>query len=172
MDNLLAVILSATALATVLNILLKRFSIPTIIGYILTGFAIAYMYDLGRNNDSLTHIAEFGIVFLMFTIGLEFSLKHLLRMKKDVFFYGALQVIMVGGGIALVSEYVFGIEKKSAIILGYALALSSTAIVLKILNDSGSIHTVYGRKALGILLDFLHNLQSGSKVALEGYGKI
>lgn len=152
MDNLLAVILSATALATVLNVLLKRFSIPTIIGYILTGFAIAYMYDLGRNNDSLTHIAEFGIVFLMFTIGLEFSLKHLLRMKKDVFFYGALQVIMVGGSIALVSEYVFGIEKKSAIILGYALALSSTAIVLKILNDSGSIHTVYGRKALGILL--------------------
>jgi CPA2 family monovalent cation:H+ antiporter-2 len=66
-DNLLAIILSATALATLFNILLKRFNIPTIIGYIITGFAIAYMYNLGRNNESLTYIAEFGVVFLMFT---------------------------------------------------------------------------------------------------------
>lgn len=152
MDNILAIILSATAIATLFNILLKRFNIPTIIGYIITGFAIAYMYKLGRNNDSLTHIAEFGIVFLMFTIGLEFSIKHLLSMKKDVFFYGFLQVLIVGGVIALGSEYFIGLEKKSAIIVGYALALSSTAIVLKILNDSGTIHTIYGRKALGILL--------------------
>jgi CPA2 family monovalent cation:H+ antiporter-2 len=94
-DNLLAIILSATALATLFNILLKRFNIPTIIGYIITGFAIAYMYNLGRNNESLTHIAEFGVVFLMFTIGLEFSIKHLLGMKKDVFFYGLLQVSLV-----------------------------------------------------------------------------
>ena len=63
MDNLLAIILSAIAIATLLNILLKRFNIPTIIGYIITGFAIAYMYNLGRNNESLTHIAEFGVVF-------------------------------------------------------------------------------------------------------------
>ena len=151
-NNILAIILSATALATLLNILLKRFNIPTIIGYIITGFALAYMYNLGRNNESLTHIAEFGVVFLMFTIGLEFSIKHLMRMKKDVFFYGLLQVSLVGGAIALVAEYFFGLERKSAIIIGYALALSSTAIVLKILNDSGTIHTVYGRKALGILL--------------------
>ena len=82
MDNLLMIILSATAIATILNIILKRFNIPTIIGYIFTGFAIASLYNLGQNNDSLTHIAEFGIVFLMFTIGLEFSLKHLLSMKK------------------------------------------------------------------------------------------
>jgi len=97
LENLLTVILSATAIATFLNILLKRFNIPTIIGYIFTGFAIAYLFELGRNNDSLTHIAEFGIVFLMFTIGLEFSIKHLMAMKKDVFFFGLLQVSLVGG---------------------------------------------------------------------------
>lgn len=152
MDNLLAIILSATAIATFFNIFLKRFNIPTIIGYILTGFAITYLFKLGRNNDSLTHIAEFGIVFLMFTIGLEFSIKHLLSMKKDVFLNGFLQVLLSGGIIALSAEYFFGIERKSAIIVGYALALSSTAIVLKILNDTGTIHTIYGRKSLGILL--------------------
>ena len=88
----------------------------------------------------------------MFTIGLEFSIKHLMRMKKDVFFNGFLQVLISGGIISLIAEYSFGLEKKSAIIVGYALALSSTAIVLKILNDRGTIHTVYGRKSLGILL--------------------
>ncbi len=152
MDNLLAVILSATAIATFLNIMLKRFNIPTIIGYIITGFAIAYIFNLGNTNESLNHIAEFGIVFLMFTVGLEFSIKHLLGMKKEVFLNGLLQVALVGGVVSLSAEYLFDIEKKSAIIIGYALALSSTAIVLKILNDSGTIHTVYGRKALGILL--------------------
>lgn len=152
MDNLLIVILSGTAIATVLNIFLKRFNVPTIIGYILTGFALTSMYNLGNNNESLTHVAEFGIVFLMFTIGLEFSIKHLLSMKKDVFLNGSMQVAMVGGLVALSAEYLFDVEKKSAIIIGYALALSSTAIVLKILNDSGNIQTVYGRKALGILL--------------------
>ncbi len=147
------IILSATAIATILNIILKRFNIPTIIGYIFTGFAIASLYNLGqRSNDSLTHIAEFGIVFLMFTIGLEFSLKHLLSMKKDVFVNGFLQVALAGGIISLSAEYLFGMEQKSAIIIGYALALSSTAIVLKILNDKGTIHTVHGRKVLGILL--------------------
>ena len=52
MDNLLMIILSATAIATILNIILKRFNIPTIIGYIFTGFAIASLYNLGQNNDS------------------------------------------------------------------------------------------------------------------------
>ena len=152
MDNLLAIILSATAIGTLLNIFLKRFNIPTIIGYIITGFAISSMYNLANNNESLDHIAEFGIVFLMFTIGLEFSIRHLMGMKRDVFLNGFLQVALVGGIASLSAEYLFGADQKSAIIIGYALALSSTAIVLKILNDSGNIHTVYGRKALGILL--------------------
>ena len=153
MDNLLAIILSATAIATFLNIFLKRFNIPTIIGYIFTGFTIAYIFGLGHDNDKvLSHIAEFGIVFLMFTIGLEFSLKHLVSMRREVFFFGLIQVVLVGGVISLGAEYLCGFEKKSAIIVGYALALSSTAIVLKVLNDNGAIHSVYGRKVLGILL--------------------
>ena len=122
MDNLLAVILSATAIGTLLNIFLKRFNIPTIIGYIITGFAISYMYNLA-NNESLDHIAEFGIVFLMFTIGLEFSIKHLMGMKKDVFVNGFMQVALVGGIVSLSAEYLFNIDQKSAIIIGYARRL-------------------------------------------------
>ena len=67
MENLLLIILVATAIATFLNIFLKYLQIPTIIGYILTGTIITYMFSL-RYNADLAHIAEFGIVFLMFTI--------------------------------------------------------------------------------------------------------
>ena len=150
---MLGIIVAATSIALILNLILKKIHLPTIIGYILTGTIISYIFNFnGLDFSSLELIAEFGIVFLMFTIGLEFSLKHLLSMKKDVFVNGFLQVALAGGIISLSAEYLFGMEQKSAIIIGYALALSSTAIVLKILNDKGTIHTVHGRKVLGILL--------------------
>lgn len=151
MNSLIVLFLTASALAVVLNVLFKRFEIPTIIGYIVTGTFISQLYGLHGSAD-LTHVAEFGIVFLMFTIGLEFSIKHLISMRKEVFFNGALQVAISGGIYSLGAQYIFGIDQKTAIIIGFALALSSTAIVLKQLNDSGDIHTIYGRKALGILL--------------------
>ena len=104
MDNLLLIILTATMIATFLNLILRRFHVPTIIGYILTGTLISYMFAL-RTNVELNHIAEFGIVFLMFTIGLEFSINHLMSMKKEVFFNGTIQVLITGGIFSLVAEY-------------------------------------------------------------------
>jgi len=88
----------------------------------------------------------------MFTIGLEFSMKHLIKMKKEVFLYGMSQVVFTGIFFTLIGHYFFDIALKSAIIIGLALALSSTAIVLKVLNESGEIKKVYGRKVLGVLL--------------------
>ena len=151
MENFLLILLTATMIATFLNLIFKRFHIPTIIGYIFTGTLISYIFSL-HTNVELSHVAEFGIVFLMFTIGLEFSINHLMSMKKEVFFNGTIQVMLTGGIFSLIAEYMFDIEQKSAIIIGFAFALSSTAIVLKILNDSGDIHSIYGRKVLGILL--------------------
>lgn len=88
----------------------------------------------------------------MFTIGLEFSVKHLIRMKKEVFVYGGLQVVLSAILITLIAMYGFGLESKSAVIVGAALALSSTAIVLKLLNENGDINQKYGQLSLGILL--------------------
>jgi CPA2 family monovalent cation:H+ antiporter-2 len=88
----------------------------------------------------------------MFTIGLEFSVKNLIKMKKEVFLYGMLQVVLTAGLFASLAHLMFGIELKSSIIIGSALALSSTAIVLKLLNENGDINKLYGRKVLGILL--------------------
>ena len=126
---------------------------PTVIGYIFTGAIIGTVFNIHlHGNERLEHVAEFGVVFLMFTIGLEFSLSHLNSMKREVFLYGLLQVVVTGSVIAVLAQIFFNIDFKVAIIAGMGLALSSTAIVLKILNESGKIKTEFGRSSLGILI--------------------
>ncbi len=151
---MLEIIIITILISTILNLLLKQFEIPTIIGYIATGTIIAYGFHLHEavNSHELKDIAEFGVVFLMFTIGLEFSAKHLAKMKKDVFVYGGAQVLLTATILSFLAHHFFSIEAKSAIIIGLALALSSTAIVLKLLNESGDINKAYGRRVLGVLL--------------------
>lgn len=139
------------ASAIVLNVILKKIEIPSIIGYVLTGVLISFLYKF-HTSEQLAHIAEFGIVFLMFMIGLEFSFKHLLAMRQEVFLNGSLQMLSCGFACSLVALFLLGLSDKISIIAGFALALSSTAVVLKILNDNGDINQNYGRKALGILL--------------------
>ena len=104
------------------------------------------------NQNHIAHIAEFGIVFLMFTIGLEFSLPHLKQMKKEVFVFGTLQVGLTTVIFTYISNILFSLDMKTSIIIGSALALSSTAIVLKTLNENGDIHRPYGRNSVGILI--------------------
>lgn len=153
MQDLFTIVLVSAAISTLINVFLKKFHIPTIIGYIFTGLVVSYSFGLSSShNQTLSHIAEFGIVFLMFTIGLEFSLKHLFAMKKEVFLFGFFQVFITGNIFGAIIHELFGAQLKSAIIIGFALALSSTAIVLKMLNESGDINSGYGRKSLGILL--------------------
>jgi CPA2 family monovalent cation:H+ antiporter-2 len=153
MHTLLPILIGAVGLATALNVALKRFNIPTVIGYIVTGAIIAPLFGVdAHDNEQLEHIAEFGIVFLMFTIGLEFSVSHLLGMKREVFLFGTLQVLLTGAVFAILGVSLFGMDHKAAIIVGFGLALSSTAIVLKILNETGQIKSDFGRFSLGVLL--------------------
>lgn len=153
MHNIIPILISTVAIATALNVFLKRFGMPTVIGYILTGAIIGSMFGIHiHGNDQLEHVAEFGVVFLMFTIGLEFSFSHLKSMKKEVFLYGVLQVLLSGAVLAIVARLALGIGYKSAIIVGAGMALSSTAIVLKLLNESGKIETEFGKNSLGILI--------------------
>ncbi|WP_267523209.1 cation:proton antiporter [Campylobacter sp. MG1] len=151
MQGFLEIFLTTSAIAIVLNVILKKFNIPTIIGYIATGFIIEEVFYV-TTSEQLNHIAEFGIVFLMFTIGLEFSVKHLMTMKTDVFVNGALQMGITGLVLAVLLQYGFNVDENTSLIIGFAISLSSTAIVLKILNENKDINEKYGRKALGILL--------------------
>lgn len=151
MEQILEGFLLVAAISVALNVIFKKFQIPTIIGYIVTGTLISEFFNL-KSNDEISHIAEFGIAFLMFTIGLEFSFKHLMSMKKEVFLNGGLQVCLSGFVMGVMLYYALHLKDETALIAGLAFALSSTAIVLKTLNDNGDVSKIYGRKALGILL--------------------
>jgi CPA2 family monovalent cation:H+ antiporter-2 len=152
MDILTGIVLTLT-IAIVLNLILKKINISTIVGYIFTGIIIGYFIGFSAiTQKELEHIAEFGIVFLMFTIGLEFSLHHLKQMKKEVFIFGTLQVLLTSLFFGYIAHNFFSLDAKTSIIIGAALSLSSTAIVLKVLNETGDIHRPYGRNSVGILI--------------------
>ena len=151
---MLGIIVAAIFIAISANVFLKRFGLPTIIGYIFTGTIIAYTFGLheAANNHTLLEIAEFGVVFLMFTIGLEFSVSHLKRMRYEVFVAGTMQIGLTAFIVYVASRWVFDFEQTLSIILSLVIALSSTAIVLKTFNESGEINKRHGQRALGILI--------------------
>lgn len=151
--DLLSIIVAILFLSLVLNLLLKKVNISPIVGYIFTGMIVALFLDIiNIDQNNIEHIAEFGIVFLMFTIGLEFSVTHLKQMKKEVFVFGTLQVVITTLLFTYVAHLGFSLDMKTSIVIGAALALSSTAIVLKTLNENGDIHRPYGRNSVGILI--------------------
>ncbi|MDP2079286.1 MAG: cation:proton antiporter, partial [Sulfuricurvum sp.] len=153
MENLLLSIFLTITIATVLNIILKKFGISHIIGYIATGTIISTLFGFnGIANDSLDLIGEFGIVFLMFTIGLELSLEKIKKMKEILLTNGLLQVILSVFVIFILSYYLFRLNFNTSLIISLAFSLSSTAIVLTYLKDSKDIHTPYGQKSMGILI--------------------
>lgn len=151
---MLGIIVSTLFIAIAVNLILKKFHLPTIIGYIVTGTIITYTFDLHSavNNHDLKEIAEFGVVFLMFTIGLEFSIEHLKKMKKEVFFTGSLQIFTTTLFVFLICQYIIGFDFQLSLIIGAALSLSSTAIVLKTYNENNEIKKRHGQRVLGILI--------------------
>ncbi len=153
MDNIILITLVTAIIAVAINIVLKKVDIPPIIGYIFSGAIIGTVVALGGGNQLiLEHIAEFGIVFLMFTIGLEIKLESLIEMKKKVFLYGGLQVILTMAVFTVLAHYLFAFNIKASLIIGSALSLSSTAIVLKLMNESNEISKPYGQNTLGVLI--------------------
>ncbi len=153
MEKLLLSIFLTIAIATVLNIILKRFGVSHILGYIATGTIISYLFGFnGAGIDSLNLIGEFGIVFLMFTIGLELSLEKIKKMKEILLTNGALQVLFSVVVIFVLSYYLFALDFNTSLIISLAFSLSSTAIVLTYLKESKDIHTPYGQKSMGILI--------------------
>ena len=153
MEQVILMMLATGVVAVILGIILKRFDVPPIVGYILSGIILVNI--IGSNvedSHTLDQIAEFGIVFLMFTIGLEMRLENLIQMRKQVFVYGGLQVALSVLFFTLISYFLFSLDIKTSMVIGAALSLSSTAIVLKILNDTNKITNYYGQNSLGILI--------------------
>jgi CPA2 family monovalent cation:H+ antiporter-2 len=154
MDSTLLYIIVALGISIVLNIFLKKIGVSQIIGYIFTGTIIVYAFDLKylNNSHTLDMVGEFGIVFLMFTIGLEISLAKMGTMKKEIFGNGLMQVGSTAVVVYIIARYGFDINLKTSLIISLAFALSSTAVVLSYLKSSKEIYTPYGQRATGILV--------------------
>ncbi len=147
--SLVLLLLGASVLAVVV---FRRFNLPPVLGYLLVGsiigpHALNLMHDVHRAE----YLAEFGVVFLMFSIGLEFSLPKLYAMKRIVFGLGLLQVVIT---MALVTGLVmlFGVSWQLGIALGGVFAMSSTAVLTKLLAERLQLDSAHGREILGVLL--------------------
>ena len=154
MEHALLYIIIAFGISIVINIFLKRIGVSQIIGYIMTGTILVYAFDLRDIGDShtLELLGEFGIVFLMFTIGLEISLAKMGSMKKEIFGNGLVQVLLTSTVVYLISHYLFALDLKSSLVISLAFSLSSTAVVLSYLKSSKEIYRPYGQKSTGILI--------------------
>jgi CPA2 family monovalent cation:H+ antiporter-2 len=140
------------ALSTFVNFLFTKIKVPTILGYLLTGIVVGpSLLGIINSHDQIELLAEIGVVMLMFSIGLEFSLNHLLKIRKIVFLGGFLQMAFT----VVVTLFIargYDIDWKGALFIGFLVALSSTAVVLKILQERSEITSNYGRTVLGILI--------------------
>ena len=140
------------ALSTVVNFIFTRIRIPAIIGYLITGvIAGPHLLGLISSPGNVRVMAEIGVILLMFTIGLEFSLNHLLKIRRTVLFGGFLQLILTAG-VTMLLALAYSMEWKAALFVGFLTALSSTAVVLKLLQERSELTSYYGRTIVGILI--------------------
>ncbi|EUJ09471.1 transporter, monovalent cation:proton antiporter-2 (CPA2) family [Methylophilaceae bacterium 11] len=130
----------------------RALRLPAMLAYFLVGVLLGpSAFGLIQNTESSRHFAEFGIVFLMFSIGLEFSLPKLYGMRKTLFGLGGSQVA-ISMAAAMLIGWLFGLSPASAFVIGGALTMSSTAIVSKILMERVDLNSRHGRLSIGILL--------------------
>ena len=147
--SLILLLLMASVLGV---ILVRRVNMPPMFGYLLVGLLIGpHALSLLKNVKAATTLAEFGVVFLMFSIGLEFSLARLYTMRKTVFGFGMSQVLVtmaVAGGLAMMT----GLNWQAGLALGGAVAMSSTAVLSKLLVERRELQAPHGREVMGVLL--------------------
>jgi glutathione-regulated potassium-efflux system ancillary protein KefC/glutathione-regulated potassium-efflux system protein KefB len=130
----------------------RHFGFGSVLGYLFAGVIIGpYVLGLVQHPDHLLHVSEFGVVLLLFIIGLELQPSRLWVMRHSIFGLGAAQVIVTALAITLVAMLA-GLAWPTAIVVGLALALSSTAFVLQLLAEKKELTTRYGRSSFAILL--------------------
>jgi len=150
--SLLKDIVILLIISTLINVAFVRIKVPTIVGYLLTGILLGpHLLGLIQAQHEIEMIAEIGVVLLLFTIGMEFSLKHLLKIRKVVFFGGLFQVFVTAGVFMLVSK-IYDLPWQTGLFIGFLAALSSSALVLKLLQERSELTSNYGRTTLGILI--------------------
>jgi len=148
-------------LAAVLGVVACRYlKLPPMLGYLAVGVVIGpNALALAKNAEGVRHLGEFGVVFLMFVIGLEFNLPKLRAMRNHVFGLGLFQVVLTivittlaSLGLAWLAPTLWGMSWQSALAISSALAMSSTAIVVKLMTEHIEMESEHGKRVMGVLL--------------------
>ena len=146
-DILLLLILSVVSVAV-----FRRVDVPAVLGYLVVGLLAGNRaFGLIPDSHAIEQIAEIGVVFLLFAIGLEVSIPRLIAMRNIVFGIGLIQVV-ISTLSTIVIGMMFGLSWQSAFAVGGALAMSSTAVVTKLLSEQYELHQPHGNISLGVLL--------------------
>lgn len=148
LNDILIILLSAV----VMVFLLKKIKLPSIIGFLLTGILIGpYGLSWITQHNEVEQMSEIGVMLLLFVIGMELSLKDLLRIRRNVFFGGGIQVLLTIAVFAVAYSF-FGASWSEAVFAGFIFSLSSTAIVLKTFQDRKEMDKPHAKNALAILI--------------------
>ena len=148
----LSQVLILLAACVFLVTLVRRLALPTSVAYLLVGLTLGpHALSVVSDSNTTRLLAELGVAFLLFTLGLEFSLPRMLAMRREVFGLGTLQVVATAAVFALLGN-LLGIAWLPAIVLGGAVAMSSTAILLAQLTERAELNRTHGRLAFAMLL--------------------
>src|SRR5580658_7858880 len=146
-------VLILLASSVLLVTLARRVGLPTTLAYLAVGVVLGpHALKIVSDSGTTRQLAELGVAFLLFTLGLEFSLPRMLAMRREVFGLGALQVLATSTAFAALGRLLFGLPWLTAIVLGGAVAMSSTAILLQQLTERAELNRTHGRLAFAILL--------------------
>lgn len=133
--------------------LLKRLGIATVLGYLITGIVLGpHVLNIANDPEAIHKLTEFGVIFLMFLIGLELRPQRLWTMRQSIFVIGSAQVGITAVVIGTILFFVLQQGIATSLVIGSALALSSTAFVLQLLTEKQQLNTSYGQQSFSILL--------------------
>ena len=148
---LLILILLAASVLVVAAV--RKLALPAILGYLVVGMFLGpHALALAVDNETTRLLADFGVVFLVFTLGLEFSLPRLVAMRWEVLGVGGAQVVLTTGIVALIAMSALNAAPAVAVVIGGAVAMSSTAIIISQLTEQSENNRTHGRLAVAICL--------------------
>jgi monovalent cation:proton antiporter-2 (CPA2) family protein len=151
--SLLAQIAIFLAAAVIAIPIFRRFKLGSVLGYLTAGIIIGpASLGLISSVEATQNIAQFGIVLLMFVIGLELQPSRLWVLRRSIFGLGTAQVVVTALAVAAAAFFLFGQTWRSALVIGFALSMSSTALVLQLLAERGQLNSQFGRSAFSVLL--------------------
>jgi len=150
--DLLAQLLILIAVAALGVAIFERVGLPAVAGFLLTGTLVGPSgFGLIHDPERVRHLAELGVVFLLFEIGLELPIERLRALWREVFLAGGLQVVLTVALVAWAAS-ALGMRGETALVMGALVAMSSTALVIRLLADHGAVNAPQGQVAVGILL--------------------